>query len=123
MDEVTVKCHLYAEDQIVLAPSAYGLQEMVNNINDFDNEFVKKSGMKVNASKTKVMVFERDESTTECDIQIKGEKFKQVKEFVYLGSLFTNYGKHDNDIERKVNEGNKVNGALLTIMNSKCVSR
>ncbi|GBP65818.1 hypothetical protein EVAR_52947_1 [Eumeta japonica] len=37
-----------------------------------------------------VMVLEMGESTTEYDILIEGEKVKQVKEFVYLGSPFTN---------------------------------
>ncbi|GBP77016.1 hypothetical protein EVAR_49577_1 [Eumeta japonica] len=83
---------------------------------------VKKRNMKVNVGKTKVMVFERGVSTTECDILIEGKKVKQVKEFLYLGSLFTNDGKHDRDIERRVNAGNKVNGALLVNMNSKSVS-
>ncbi|GBP28992.1 hypothetical protein EVAR_83892_1 [Eumeta japonica] len=35
--------------------------------------------MKVNVGKTKVMVFEKGESTTECDILIEGEKVEQVK--------------------------------------------
>ncbi|GBP26889.1 hypothetical protein EVAR_16471_1 [Eumeta japonica] len=54
---------------------------------------------------------------------LPGEKVEHVKEFVYLGSLFTNDGKHDRDIERKVNAGNNVNGALLANMNTKSVSR
>ncbi|GBP22099.1 hypothetical protein EVAR_94139_1 [Eumeta japonica] len=48
---------------------------------------------------------------------------KQVKEFVYLGNLFANYGKVHRDIERRANAGNKANGALLAIMHSKSVSR
>ncbi|GBP23514.1 hypothetical protein EVAR_12794_1 [Eumeta japonica] len=92
---------------------------MVNKVNDF----VKKRGMIVNIGKTKVMVFERGESSTDCDILIEALKVEQVKEFVYLGSLFTNDGKHDRDIEGRMNAGNKVNGALLAIMNSKSVSR
>ncbi|GBP50109.1 hypothetical protein EVAR_17370_1 [Eumeta japonica] len=68
-------------------------------------------------------VFEWGESTTECDILIEGEKVDQVKEFVYLGSLFTNDGKRDGDIERRVIAGNKINVAFLAIMNSKSVSR
>ncbi|GBP44845.1 hypothetical protein EVAR_75714_1 [Eumeta japonica] len=71
---------------------------MVNKINDS----VKKKGMRVNVGKTKVMVFERGESTTECDILIENEKVDQAKEFVYLE--------------------NKENGALLAIMNGKRVS-
>ncbi|GBP92531.1 hypothetical protein EVAR_61850_1 [Eumeta japonica] len=69
------------------------------------------------------MVFERGKRTTDCDILIEGEKIEQVKEFVYLGSLFTNDNKHDIDMERKVNAGNKANATLLAIMNTKSVSR
>ncbi|GBP63563.1 hypothetical protein EVAR_61303_1 [Eumeta japonica] len=43
MDELSVKCLLYADDQEILAPSACGLQEMVNKVNDS----VKKRDMKV----------------------------------------------------------------------------
>ncbi|GBP15970.1 hypothetical protein EVAR_12550_1 [Eumeta japonica] len=83
----------------------------------------RKRPMKVNVGKTKVMVFERNESTIEYDTHIKSEKVEQVKEFAYLGSLFTNDGKQDRDIESRVNTRNKANGALLAIMNSKYVSR
>ncbi|GBP61971.1 hypothetical protein EVAR_40979_1 [Eumeta japonica] len=44
IDEMSIKCLLYADDQVNLAPLACGLQEMVNKINDS----VKKRGMKVN---------------------------------------------------------------------------
>ncbi|GBP70364.1 hypothetical protein EVAR_51687_1 [Eumeta japonica] len=54
---------------------------------------------------------------------IDGEKVDQVKEFIYLVSLLTNDGKYNKDIERRVNTGNNVNGALLDIMNSKSVSQ
>ncbi|GBP76192.1 hypothetical protein EVAR_54948_1 [Eumeta japonica] len=53
--------------------------------------------MKVNVGKTKVTVFERGEGTTECDILIEGDKAEQVKEFVYLGSLFKNDGQKKNE--------------------------
>ncbi|GBP03759.1 hypothetical protein EVAR_2483_1 [Eumeta japonica] len=79
MDELSVKCLLYADNQLILAPSACGLQEMVKM-----NDSVKKRGMKVNFGMTKVIVFERGESTTDCDIPIEGEKVEQVKEFVCI---------------------------------------
>ncbi|GBP16952.1 hypothetical protein EVAR_101971_1 [Eumeta japonica] len=34
MDELLVKCLLYADDQVILAPLACGLQEMVIKMND-----------------------------------------------------------------------------------------
>ncbi|GBP70798.1 hypothetical protein EVAR_52925_1 [Eumeta japonica] len=67
MDEISVKCLLYADDQVILSWLACGLQEIVNKMNDS----VKKRGMKVNVGKTKVMVLERNESTTGCDILIE----------------------------------------------------
>ncbi|GBP18523.1 hypothetical protein EVAR_12984_1 [Eumeta japonica] len=76
----------------------------------------------VSSGLVQVLVFQRGENMTECNTLIEGEKVKQVKEFVYLGNLF-NDGKHDRDIERRVNTGNKVNGALLAIMNIKSVLR
>ena len=77
----------------------------------------------MNVSKTKVMVFERDEYVTDCNIVIDGEKVEEVKEFVYLGSKFTKDGTCESDIERRVNAGNMVNGALHTFMNSQKVSQ
>ncbi|GBP50362.1 hypothetical protein EVAR_32607_1 [Eumeta japonica] len=64
MDELSVKCLLYADDREFLASSASGLEETVNQM----NESVKKRGVKVNVGKTNVMVFERGVSMTEGDI-------------------------------------------------------
>jgi hypothetical protein len=77
------------------------LQEMVTIM----NEALMENGMKVYVTKTKVLVFERDERMTNCEIFINGEKVEQVKEFVYLGSMFTRDGKCDSDIEKRVNAG------------------
>ncbi|GBP94020.1 hypothetical protein EVAR_90731_1 [Eumeta japonica] len=46
-----------------------------------------------------------------------------MKVFVYLDNLLTNDGKYYKDIERILNEDNKVNLALQAIMNGKRVSR
>ncbi|GBP21463.1 hypothetical protein EVAR_12064_1 [Eumeta japonica] len=79
--------------------------------------------MKVNFGKIKVMVFESSESTTECDILIEGGKVERLKEWLDLGGLFTKDDERDRDIERRVNAGNKVNGVLLAIMDSKSALR
>jgi hypothetical protein len=46
-----------------------------------------------------------------------------VKEFVYLGSMFTRDGKCDSDIDRRVIAGNMVNGALHAFMGYRVVSK
>ncbi|XP_063364410.1 uncharacterized protein LOC134653055 isoform X2 [Cydia amplana] len=119
MSGLPVKCLLYADDLVLLASSGEELQEMVTRMH---GSFERK-GMKINVSKTKVMVFEKEENMTNCEILIGQERVQQVKEFVYLGTLFTRDGKHDKDIERRVNAGNRVNGALNAFMSSQKVSQ
>ncbi|CAG5002623.1 unnamed protein product [Parnassius apollo] len=119
MGELTVKCLLYADDQVIFASSAAELQMMVTSM----NWALKERGIKVNASKTKVMVFEREESKTVCEIRIEGELIEQVDEFVSLGCVFSRDGRYDKDIERRVNAGNRVNGALHSIVKNQNVSK
>ena len=107
LNELPVKCLLYADDQVLLASSAEQLQDMVTLM----NEAFKRKGMNINVNKTKVMVFEREEDVSVCDVKINDVSVEQMKEFVYLGSMFTRDGKIDADVERRVNAGNKVNGA------------
>ncbi|GBP25066.1 hypothetical protein EVAR_19546_1 [Eumeta japonica] len=55
MNELSAKCSSYADDQLVIAPSARELQAIISKI----KESVKKRGMEVNDSKTNTKVFER----------------------------------------------------------------
>ena len=100
INELPVKCLLYADDQVLLASSAEQLQDMGN----------KRKGMNINVNKTKEIVFERDEDVSLCEVKINNMCVEQVNEFVCLGSMFTKDGKIDADVERRVNAGNKVNG-------------
>ncbi|GBP09875.1 hypothetical protein EVAR_92428_1 [Eumeta japonica] len=101
----------YADDQVILTSSACELKAMVIKINDYVNERA-----------INIMVFERSKYRTECNIYRRRES--RTSERVYtLGSLFTNYGKHNRDIKRRVYARNKVNGALHAIMSSKSVSQ
>ncbi|GBP49590.1 hypothetical protein EVAR_97887_1 [Eumeta japonica] len=106
MDELSMKCLLYADKKVILTPSTCGLQEMVNKMNDS----VKNRGMKINIGKTKVMVFQRGESTTECDVLIEGEKVERVKEFVHLAEMrslrsmfgmFLTHGYRNSDVRKR----------------------
>ena len=40
--------------------------------------------------------------------EIKGQSLNQVKEFKYLGSMFTEDGKTDREIEARIHEANTV---------------
>ncbi|GBP42035.1 hypothetical protein EVAR_95034_1 [Eumeta japonica] len=60
MDKLSVKYLLYANDQVILASSAWELLEMAN------------------VRKTMIIVFENSESETECNINIENERTEQV---------------------------------------------
>ncbi|GBP55218.1 hypothetical protein EVAR_36801_1 [Eumeta japonica] len=67
MDDLSVKFLLYADDQVILAPSACGLSVMVNKINDS----VKKRSMKLDLVRirnvpSKKSVLERRTRTEDC---------------------------------------------------------
>lgn len=119
LEEIVVKCLLYADDAVLFASSAEELQRMLSVM----NEGCKEKGMKVNVKKTKVMVFERSLTVTECLVMLENERVEQVESFVYLGSMFTRDGLYDEDIERRVNAGNKVYGALGSLVKSRHISQ
>jgi hypothetical protein len=85
-----VKYLLYAGDLVLLASSAVVLRATIYET----------FCMEVNVSKTKVMVLERDEVMTDCEIMISDERLQQVEEFVHLGTLFKRDEKHERDIEK-----------------------
>ncbi|GBP46935.1 hypothetical protein EVAR_30967_1 [Eumeta japonica] len=115
MDELSVKCLLYADDQVILSPSASELQEMVSKMNDS----VKKKVMKVNFGKTKMMVFEVGESTTECDIRIEGEKVEQVEVFVNWVVYFHIERILNSTCNRKTGPQGEGSSSILYILISK----
>ena len=61
-----------------------------------------KNGLSINVNNTKVMVFEREEDVSVCEVKINDVSVEQMKESVYLGSMFTRDGKIDADVERRV---------------------
>lgn len=56
----------------------------------------KASGLKINNSKTKTMIFGRKEDSVV--VEVNGESLENVEEFVYLGSLLT----WDNDCSKEI---------------------
>ena len=74
------------------------------------------NSLSLNANKTKVLIFERDEERTKCKISVTGKILEQVKEVVYLGSMFSRDGRYEMDVERRIAADNRVNGALAVLM-------
>ena len=74
----------------------------------------KNMNLALNVDKCKVLVFERSDLVTECNVLVDGVNLEQVNEFAYLGSMMSKDGRIDQKIERRVNARCKVLGAQGT---------
>ncbi|KAJ0183432.1 hypothetical protein K1T71_001408 [Dendrolimus kikuchii] len=119
MSDLVVSTLLYADDAVLLAESPSELQTLVTMMKDD----CQARGLHLNAKKTKVMVFEREETRTNARIMVDDVMLEQVNEFVYLGCAFSRDGRYTADIERRVNLGNSVNGALGKLLGAKNLSQ
>lgn len=84
----------YADDTTVVASSE---EEMAALLNKIEVESAK-LGLKINHSKTKIMVVDRAQV---LPITNALDGYEKVKEFVYLGSLITSDGSCTNEIRRR----------------------
>ncbi|CAG4954309.1 unnamed protein product [Parnassius apollo] len=112
MGDIKVNCLLYADDAVLIAPSEAELQALVTCM----KEECEIKGLRLNANKTKVLVFEKDEERTKCEIWVNQECLEQVNEIVYLRSAFSRDGRYYLDVDRRVAAGNKGNGALNALV-------
>ena len=80
---------LYADDVVLLAKTESGLQKSIQGIEHFCLDW----GIKVNTSKSKVLVFNKKGKFIKTNIHLSKTKLEDVQEYKYLGILFHNTGK------------------------------
>ena len=93
---------LYADDTVIFAESSTALQAAIDAMCDY----CKKWKLKINATKTKVMIFSRGKIRKFDEFFYDGKKLEIVHEFQYLGIRFNYNGKS------KVAQKNLYNRAL-----------
>ena len=76
---------LYADDTVLLAESANDLQEQLNAFSEYCDTWK----LKVNVDKTKVLVFGFGRLQENLKFSYKNEDIEIVKQFNYLGVIFT----------------------------------
>ena len=108
---------LFADDTVLLAESEEDLKWNVEKL----HEAMKKHKLKVNWSKSNTMVFSR--VPTECNIEIDGEKVKNVKETLYLGVKLCEDGEMEGEVERRIGMTVQAVGAMKKVYESRDVSR
>ncbi len=120
---------LYVDDTVLLAETGGMLQRIVD---EFDR-VCKRRKLKVNAGKSKVMVFERvinfakpyrvgSDVILECKIWLGKEKIEEVNEFKYLGTILCKHGSMEGEIQERTVKGRQVMGALERVMKGRNVS-
>ena len=79
---------MYADDAVLMAPGDINLQSIVTRM----SEVCLEKDLRMNVDKCKVMVFEKSECKTTCEIKTQNMALEQVDEFVYLGSVLSRNG-------------------------------
>ncbi len=112
---------------LLLAESEGRLQRIVDEF----ERVCKRRKLKVNAGKSKVMVFERARKQTtdfakpyrvgskaipECKIWLGREKMEEVNEFKYLGTMLCKHGSMKGEIRERAVNGRQVMGSLERVM-------
>ena len=93
-----IKMLRFADDIVLVAEKQDDLEEILNGLENVLNESY---SMRINKSKTKVMVCNRCEHKN-LDIKIGTEKIQEVEEFCYLGSKITKDGRSKRDIKCRI---------------------
>ncbi|TWW74691.1 hypothetical protein D4764_14G0006940 [Takifugu flavidus] len=86
----------FADDVVLLASSARDLQRSLDRF----ATACEAAGMKISTSKSKAMVLNRKK--VESLLRVKEEILPQVEEFKYLGVLFMNEGRMEQEINRRI---------------------
>ena len=96
LGELRVESLLFADDLVLMAPSVRDLQLSLDR---FAAECTA-AGMKISISKSEAMVLSR--KPVDCTVRVGNEILPQVKEFKYLGVLFTSEGRTEQEISRRI---------------------
>ena len=85
----------YADDTVLLADSPEKLQNLVEVLVSASEQY----GLKINTSKTKVMVVSKGNDNVRVNVRVGDENLEQVEKYKYLGSLVTQDGRCVEDIK------------------------
>ena len=119
MDQITKEANpdpealnelMFADDQAMINSDKTKLQEHTEHLNESCQAY----DMKISVNKTEVMSVSR--RPTKLDVTINQTQLKQVREFKYLGSVFTEDGRIDREIETRCQKANAVSYQLAPLL-------
>lgn len=93
---------LYADDTVIVSDDPVSFQNMLNDFYNYCSTWK----LQINMSKTKVIVFGSNKPENFI-FTINGDKIETVKEYKYLGILFSSSGSFLNAKKQLVSQANK----------------
>lgn len=96
INDMLVQMLSFSDDIALIAESDEALGNMLTKMNDSCKEYK----MKINKSKTKILICSKQELLS--NITIENEKLETVQCFTYLGSKITHDGRSEMDINSRI---------------------
>ena len=93
--ERKVSCILWADDLVMISETKEGLTRMLEDLASFSSS----NGLKINADKTKCMIFNKTGRHIRCNIRCSDMIITSVREYKYLGFLITPSGEVSTGIQ------------------------
>jgi hypothetical protein len=112
-NEIEITELLFADDQALITDTANSLQQHLISL----NEEGKTKSLRINTDKTEVMAIGREKQN--INLSIENKAIKQVTEFKYLGTTFTEDGRMEKELDIRCNKANQVIGQLAPLLQHK----
>ena len=103
----------YADDTIILAESEQQLHHMIDKLDATCEQY----GMAMNAKKTKTMIVEKTPEK-QCEVNVKGQRLTQVKQYKYLGTTIEHTGQCKTEVAQRINQAKIAFWKKATILKS-----
>ena len=113
-----ISCLLYADDLVIISETDLGLQSSINALANYCDKWC----LTVNINKTKIMIFNSSGKLMNRSFYYKNHHLEIVKEYCYLGIIFTPSGSFSTAIKALCQKASKVYFMIRRdIRDSNCV--
>ena len=110
---VDIRVLLFADDVVLIGESSVGLQRGLDKL----GEYCERNNLKVNANKSKVIVFRKGGMKGKLGSWwFEGKRLELVREFRYLGVLFQDSGKWKKHKEQAVKKAEVAMGVIRRVL-------
>ena len=108
----------FADDTVLVTDSEQKLQGLLKVL----NEVSERKGLKINKSKTEVMVISRAIKNPRVNIRIEGNLVNQIGRYNYLGSIINEDESCEDEIRKRINKANCAFNKMKNMLTNSKVS-